>query len=80
MFYLRVCITHCANHRDNIETDIMIHMEIFHIMIDGSLKITQFMIVNSCLRLNKGTIATGLDFNKHHRFFIHSDDINVAMS
>ena len=80
MIYLRISFVWRANHRDNIKADIMIHTIIFHIMIDGTLKVTAFMIVNGRLRLYIGAIATCLNLDKHHRLFIHGNDIYVTMT
>ena len=80
MIYLRGGTIWRAHHRKNIETDILIHMIILHIMINGTLKVTTLMIVNGCLRLYKSTVTARLHFNKHDRILILGNDIYVTMT
>ena len=65
VFYFGLAIRG-TNHGDKIETDILIDVAEFDVVVSGLLQITDFLITYGNFRIGKRPVATCLDFDEDH--------------
>ena len=69
-----------AHYGNDIQADCEVDAFGLDVVVDGLAKILEFFVVNGLFGLDEHTIATRLDFHKHHDIILFGDDVEILVT